>query len=153
MTSIPRRTVLLGATVAVAAGATPAMARASTAVRPLDQAHAHNDYEHDRPLLNALDNGFTSVEADVWLVGDELYVGHDGPDLTRTLRSLYLDPLRRRIRGNRQRVFRDRDAPIRLLVDVKSPEPAAYDVINKQLSAYPELITVWRNGRRFDRAV
>ena len=35
---------------------------------PLAQAHAHNDYEHDRPLLDALEHGFTSVEADVWLV-------------------------------------------------------------------------------------
>lgn len=37
-------------------------------VQPLERAHAHNDYEHDRPLLDALDHGFTSVEADVWLV-------------------------------------------------------------------------------------
>ena len=35
---------------------------------PLAQAHAHNDYEHTRPLHDALDHSFTSVEADVWLV-------------------------------------------------------------------------------------
>ncbi len=33
----------------------------------LSQAHAHDDYEHDRPLLDALEHGFTSVEADIWL--------------------------------------------------------------------------------------
>ena len=32
---------------------------------PLARAHAHNDYEHPRPLRDALDHGFTSVEADV----------------------------------------------------------------------------------------
>lgn len=36
------------------------------AVVPLERAHAHNDYEHDRPLFDALDSGFKSVEADVF---------------------------------------------------------------------------------------
>ena len=49
----------------------------SSEVEPLAQAHAHNDYEHPRPLLDALDHGFTSVEADVWLVDGELLVAHD----------------------------------------------------------------------------
>src|SRR5712692_10174041 len=43
---------------------------------PLKHAHAHNDYEHKRPLLDALDHGFCSVEADVFLDGDALLVGH-----------------------------------------------------------------------------
>src|SRR6478672_5812077 len=41
----------------------------STEVVPLANAHAHNDYEHARPLYDALDQGFTSVEADVYTVG------------------------------------------------------------------------------------
>src|SRR4051794_2449732 len=65
---------------------------------PLVHAHAHNDYEHARPLLDALDNGFCSVEADIHLVDGKLLVAHDRahvrPD--RTLQSLYLDPLRER---------------------------------------------------------
>ena len=36
-------------------------------VVPLPNAHAHNDYEHKRPLFDALDHGFCSVEADVFL--------------------------------------------------------------------------------------
>src|SRR5262249_1980163 len=32
---------------------------------PLIHAHAHNDYEHTRPLFDALDQGFCSVEADI----------------------------------------------------------------------------------------
>ena len=39
------------------------------------RAHAHNDYEHARPLLDALAFGFCSVDADIWLVGGELPVG------------------------------------------------------------------------------
>ncbi|MFM7555618.1 MAG: hypothetical protein ACKPAH_10035, partial [Verrucomicrobiota bacterium] len=37
-------------------------------LRALPQAHSHNDYEQKRPLLEALDHGFCSVEADVYLV-------------------------------------------------------------------------------------
>jgi hypothetical protein len=36
--------------------------------------HAHNDYVHNPPLLEALSNGAASIEADVWLVDGVLYV-------------------------------------------------------------------------------
>ncbi len=35
-------------------------------VSPLPQAHVHNNYLHERPLLDALVHDFTSVEADVF---------------------------------------------------------------------------------------
>jgi hypothetical protein len=60
----------------------------------LERAHAHNDYEHDRPLFDALDHRFKSVEADIWLVDGKLVVAHDPEDVPqaaeqgRTLRSL-----------------------------------------------------------------
>ena len=68
-------------------------------VVPLERAHAHNDYEHERPLYDALDHGFKSVEADIWLIDGELVVSHDDPRLPTTeepqgtLESLYLKPL------------------------------------------------------------
>ncbi|HOK78354.1 MAG TPA: hypothetical protein PLW35_11615, partial [Verrucomicrobiota bacterium] len=68
----------------------------------LARAHAHNDYEHARPLLDALECGFCSFEADVHLVDGELLVAHDRirtrPE--RTLTALYLEPLRRRVLEN-----------------------------------------------------
>src|SRR5882762_4628435 len=69
---------------------------------PLIHAHAHNDYEHTRPLLDALDHGFCSVEADIYLVDGKLLVAHDRSKVKaeRTLQSLYLDPLRERVRKN-----------------------------------------------------
>src|SRR6516165_8545996 len=78
----------------VAAEEKPPVAR----VTPVRQAHAHNDYEHKRPLLDALENGFCSVEADVFLVEGELLVGHTRGSLRaeRTLEKLYLAPLRQR---------------------------------------------------------
>src|SRR6476620_10934165 len=58
-------------------------------------AHSHNDYEQKVPFHNAWEHGFGSIEADIFLVGDELIVAHDTSQLTggRTLKSLYLDPL------------------------------------------------------------
>ncbi|CAK7210961.1 hypothetical protein SBRCBS47491_000956 [Sporothrix bragantina] len=57
--------------------------------------HSHNDYWRKVPLFTALHAGCIGTEADVWLVDDDLYVGHDQSALTpnRTLQSLYLDPL------------------------------------------------------------
>src|SRR6185295_14563982 len=82
-----------------AAAATCCASEGVTA-KPLPQAHAHNDYEHARPLLDALDHGFCSVEADIWLTPDGLLVAHDRKDLkpARTLEALYLDPLRERVK-------------------------------------------------------
>ncbi|MEY4613753.1 MAG: hypothetical protein RL179_1726, partial [Planctomycetota bacterium] len=37
--------------------------------------HSHNDYVHSRPLVEALEQGFDSVEADVFLVKNDLLVG------------------------------------------------------------------------------
>ncbi|KAI4254617.1 MAG: hypothetical protein LQ352_002998 [Teloschistes flavicans] len=57
--------------------------------------HSHNDYWRRVPLFSAIEAGCISVEADVWLFGHELYIGHSLASLTpnRTLASLYIDPL------------------------------------------------------------
>ena len=146
---------------APAAGSPTAQARASSvvaqaprsSVQPLERAHAHNDYEHDRPLLDALEHGFTSAEADVWLVDGELYLGHDGPDLHRTLRAEYLEPLAQRFREDGGAIHPQWRADFRLLIDVKSNGPAAWPVIERQLAAYPQLFSASRQGRVHERAV
>lgn len=47
------------------------------------------------PLYTALSYGAISIEADVWLNGSTLYIGHHREALTtsRTFTSLYIDPL------------------------------------------------------------
>src|SRR5262245_17162471 len=59
--------------------------------KPQTRLHAHNDYEHPRPLLDALDHGFCSIEADIFLVDGQLLVAHDRTSLSpeRTLEKLY----------------------------------------------------------------
>ena len=124
-------------------------------VRPLPRAHAHNDYEHQRPLADALSHGFTSIEADIYLVGGELLVAHDPEDIVagRTLQSLYLDPLTRRVRANHGRVHRGSDQPLQLLVDIKNTGAATYTQLDTVLRRYRSILTTYRNGRVVPGAV
>jgi hypothetical protein len=115
-------------------------------VRPLVQAHSHNDYEQKRPLLEALDYGFCSVEADVYLVEGQLWVAHDRKDLKpeRTLKSLYLEPLAERVR-NRVGIFADPQARLMLLVDVKGQGAEVYQRLKTELAPYAPMLTRFRD--------
>lgn len=66
------------------------------------RAHTHNDYQHERPLEDAADLGYRSVEVDVFPGGERLFVGHDLRDLIlpRSFEDLYLDPLIERLAGS-----------------------------------------------------
>lgn len=120
---------------------------ASNSPRALPQAHAHNDYEHARPLADALDHGFCNIEADVWLVEGRLLVAHDRKDAKpeRTLEALYLDPLLGRVKANGGRVYRGWP-PITLLVDVKSEAKTTYAALEAVLARYAGILTVYENG-------
>jgi hypothetical protein len=123
-------------------GWTASLARGDEPTPPLTRAHAHNDYHHPRPLADALDQGFCSVESDVFLVDDQLLVGHDRGELRadRTLRTLYLDPLQQRARQHGGRIYRD--GPVfSLLVDIKSEAVATWNQLNRELAQYPELVS------------
>lgn len=109
----------------------------------LERAHAHNDYLHRRPLHDALERGFNSVEVDVHLVGDELLVAHDLADVdtARTLESLYLVPLRERIAANDGTVHRSA-GPLLLLIDIKSDAEATYARLHPLLRRYADILTI-----------
>lgn len=114
---------------------------------PLLRAHAHNDYEHARPLLDALDCGFGSIEADIYLVNGRLLVSHNLKDVKpeRTLEALYLDPLRERVKQNGGRVYRG-GPTITLLIDVKSEAAATYAALHETLKNYAPMLTAFRNN-------
>ena len=125
-----------------------------TEARPLIHAHAHNDYNHERPLFDALRNGFCSVEADVFLIDGDLLVGHSLAELNgeRTLESLYLDPLLDRVRENGGHVFSD-GSDFTLLVDIKSDGDETYVVLDKMLAKYEEMLTRVKEGKVQKHAV
>ena len=113
----------------------------------LTNAFAHNDYEHSRPLLDALDAGFCGIEADIHLVDGQLLVGHDAKSLRpdRTLAALYLDPLRERVRANRGRVYAN-GPEVLLLIDIKTEAEATYDALRSLLRKYEPMLTVFTSN-------
>jgi hypothetical protein len=127
----------------------------AVAERPkaLSGAHAHNDYYHDRPLLDALERGFLSIEADVFLVEGKLLVGHYAHELRpeRTLESLYLEPLRKHIEASGG-MFEGGER-LTLLVDFKTNGAAAYAALAKLLERYDGVFFDMKDGKLAPRAV
>ena len=139
----------------ILAGTLGAFGRPETnTVVPLQRVHAHNDYEHKRPLFDALDQGFCSVEGDIHLIDGKLLIAHSTIDLNskRTLQSLYLDPLRARIKQNGGRVYPNGPECV-LLIDFKTAGEPAYAVLKEVLKEYSEFITVFRDGKKETNAI
>ena len=121
---------------------------------PLENAHAHNDYLHKRPLLDALDHGFTSIEADVFPVEGQLLVAHTFLELSKekTLEGLYLKPLRDIAKRNGGSVYGN-GKPIILLVDIKTKGVEAYAILDTLLKSYDDIISSHLDGQLREKAV
>ena len=115
---------------------------------PLANAHAHNDYLHIRPLLYALDDGFTSVEADVFPVDGKLLVGHtrDALKPERTLESLYLAPLAERVHQNGGHVYQE-NSRFFLLIDIKRDPQETYHQLQTLFAKYSSMLTTIESGK------
>ncbi|MET7650262.1 MULTISPECIES: phosphatidylinositol-specific phospholipase C/glycerophosphodiester phosphodiesterase family protein [unclassified Streptomyces] len=154
MALVTRRRVLTGLGATAAAVLAPPADSAfadghGRGPRPLWRAHAHNDFEHPRPLLDALDHRFGSVEADIFLVDGELLVAHsaDRLDPARTLESLYLAPLAARVRAGHGSVYRGYRRPLQLLIDIKTEGSSTYLELDRQLKRHKGLFTTYAHGR------
>jgi glycerophosphoryl diester phosphodiesterase len=123
------------------------------AANPFVRLHAHNDYEHVRPLADALSHGFWSVEADVWLTNGQLLVAHDFEKASpqRTLQSLYLDPLRA-LASTNAALF-TKAGSLTLLVDVKSDATNTWLALREMLRGYSNLLTRFEGNRIITNSV
>ncbi|MFW5659295.1 MAG: hypothetical protein ACOCZ8_04875 [Bacteroidota bacterium] len=118
-------------------------------VEPIPVAHAHNDYLHQRPLIDALENGFTSIEVDVYLrKSDRLLVAH-WPTGTwfnkRPIEELYLSPLLTILEKNGGRIYPDRT--LLLYVDFKNRGAEAYMQLRELLKPLRPYLTRFHNGQ------
>jgi hypothetical protein len=104
-------------------------------------AHAHNDYNHERPLRDAMEHNFRSIEADVYSGGDSLYVAHNRRDISpgRTLRALYLDPLSSYLAAGGGTQY-DSSTPLILLIDIKDNGLSTYQLLHRILQGYREML-------------
>lgn len=114
-------------------------------VAPLRNGHAHNDYLHARPLFEALANGFTSIEADIFLYENELKVSHLGLALnqSKTLEELYLKPLYKIVYQNGGQVYTNNHTPVILMIDFKTGA-GTYTLLKSILKKYEDILTVYQ---------
>ncbi len=126
-----------------------ALAASAAELQCLPGAHAHNDYLHPRPLLDALENGFCSVEADVHLVNGKLLVAHDlkQVDPARTLQVLYLDPLKERV------ARKTLHGPFSLMIDFKTEAEPTYEALRTVLKHYSGMLTTFTTNSTTTNAV
>lgn len=124
---------------------------ASSQSSMLPNAYAHNDYWHKHPLFDALSNGFSYIEADVFLRNGELIVAHSMPlfGKKKTLEQLYLKPLL-----NYTSTETDTEKfPITLMIDIKSAACKTYVALLQLLDKYCGMLSSYENGLFYQRRV
>jgi hypothetical protein len=88
--------------------------------------HSHNDYSRPDPFYHAFKAGVGTIEADVYLRNGKLMVAHDSADIRpeRTLKTLYLDPLKKELTSHAR--------PVILMIDMKEAYgPLLAQVLNE----------------------
>lgn len=105
-------------------------------------AHSHNDYEQAHPFQTAYKASFGSIEADVFLVNGKLLVAHSKSELAlnRSLEDLYLKPLLRGLKKNRQFPYADTSFQLQMLIDIKTDSLKTLDSLIVLLRKHPALI-------------
>lgn len=104
-------------------------------------AHSHNDYEQEVPFYTAYQQGFGSIEADVFVKNGVLYVAHEQQYIKQgnTLEALYLQPLQRMIQNHDGKVYANSDQSLTLLIDLKTAAEPTLDALIRVLNKYPQL--------------
>ena len=116
---------------------------------PIPLGHSHNDYLQKRPLWDALENGFTSIEIDVYTAPDSsLRVSHlpFGLRAKPTLDELYLKPLKEWIDRNRGTVFPGTHTPLTLMIDLKGNGAVTYPLLKKAFQPYHDYLMCYKRN-------
>ena len=115
-------------------------------------AHSHNDYINPTPFFLAFKNGFGSIEADIFPVGDSLLVAHHKEEIKsqNTLRNLYINPILNAFKSKGER-------KLNLLIDIKENYSVSLALLVKELEplekylstlAKPNFLTITITGNR-----
>jgi len=104
--------------------------------------HSHNDYASKLPFYEAYSNEAGVIEADVFLVNNDLPVAHTSKEITtyNTLRSMYLDPLSNKLKTLGGKAYPS-NKPLILMIDIKTEAEPTLKLIVQQLKMYPDLIS------------
>ena len=99
--------------------------------------HSHNDYRQIKPFWTAYENGLNSIEIDVFLKNNTLYVTHSESEINkkRTIESLYLTSLEKLISSQLYSINK-----LQILIDIKSDPKNTLNKIVQILNQYPQII-------------
>ncbi|MCE7065595.1 phosphatidylinositol-specific phospholipase C/glycerophosphodiester phosphodiesterase family protein [Dyadobacter sp. CY326] len=105
------------------------------------QAHSHNDYEKKGAFVDAYDQQFGSIEADLFLVNDNLFVAHNLPDIKpeRTFSALYLNPIVASVEKNSGSIYPQKDVQLQLLIDLKTTSEETLAALVKELEPHKDI--------------
>lgn len=103
--------------------------------------HSHNDYCRRAPFWQAYAQQVYSIEADVFLHGGKLLVGHEVEDLSpgMTFEALYVEPLVTLFGRNGGRAWKDSGEHLQLMVELKSATEPTLQAVAALLGRYPEV--------------
>ena len=96
--------------------------------------HSHNDYKQQLPFWYAYSNGAASIEADIFLKDNTLYVAHSEDEIVpeHTFENLYLSRLNSLALSGELR-------KLQLLIDIKSEAYSTLDQVVEVLEGYQSL--------------
>ncbi|MCF0057235.1 alkaline phosphatase [Dyadobacter sp. CY356] len=105
------------------------------------QAHSHNDYEQNIPFFRAYYQQFGSIEADIFLKNDSIFVAHDQKYITskNTFDALYLKPILDQIEKNKGSIYPDKSLGLQLLIDLKTPGKETIPALIKILKPHTNI--------------
>lgn len=111
-------------------------AHAQTAIFTTQSLHAHNDYKQAFPFWEAYQQGYGSIEADIFLCNNQLLVAHEKEEIdsTKTLENLYLQPLSQCIKKGQHK------RKLILLIDIKTEAEPTLQILITKLQQFPEII-------------
>jgi len=103
---------------------------------------AHNDYVHATPFHISYQWQVGYIEADIFLKDSALLVAHTAEEVTqsRTLDSLYLQPLQQHIAQNKGHAYLDSLATLTLMIDIKTEGSTTLRLLQNLLTKYPQLV-------------
>ena len=119
-----------------------------------ERCHSHNDYLGNNPLFNAIDKTYKSIEVDVVLHDNLLYVAHHKwlKKKNKLIENIYLDKLYQIYIDNEGWIYNDNNDLI-LLIDIKTSANETYNVIEKILKNYKPMLSYVENDSFFQGAV
>jgi len=112
--------------------------------QPLQYGHAHNDYLHRRPLHDALELGYTSIEIDLYYIYNRAKVSHTPLMLCLKprLKPLYFDPLRKIIKTNGGTVFQNDSTQLTLMIEFKHAPDKLYAYVKEMLTEFEDILEI-----------